>query len=65
MTQVDITDAQVTVLVEVDGLVCLTRMDKDKYDAVAFLVKKSLHDLVKTEITQDKLNRLLMPGWFD
>lgn len=65
MNQVNITDAQVTILVEVDGLVCLTRMNKDKYDAVTFLVKKSLHDLVKTEIAQDELNRLLMPRWFE
>lgn len=62
--QVDITQSQVTILVEVDGEVCAVKMDKDKFDAVSFFIKQSIDELIKTGKTQTELRKFLLPSFF-
>lgn len=65
MNKVDITDSQVAILIEVDGQICLTKMSKDKYEAISELVKTATIELIKTNVDQDELNKFLMPNFFE
>lgn len=65
MSKADITKSQVTILIEVDGQICLTKMDKDEYNVISMLAKKATVELIKTDVTQDELNRFLLPRWFE
>ena len=65
MSKVDITKSQVSILIEVDGQICLTKMNKDEYDVISTLAKKATVELIKTDVTQDELNRFLLPRWFE
>lgn len=65
MANVDITNSQVTILIEVNGQICLTKMDKERYETISFLAKTATVELIKTEVNQDELDRLLMPSFFD
>lgn len=65
MSKVDITKSQVSILIEVDGRVCLAIMEGDGYDAISTLAKTATIKLIKTEVTQKELNRFLLPKWFE
>lgn len=65
MSKVDITKSQVTILIEFDGQIYLTKMNKDEYDVISTLAKKATVELIKTDVTQDELNRFLLPRWFE
>lgn len=64
MSKVNIVESQVTILIEVDGEVCLAKMQKEKYEAISTLVKTATIELVKTEVDVDELNRFLLPSFF-
>ena len=65
VSKADITKSQVSILIEVDGQICLTKMNKDEYDVISTLAKKATVELIKTDVTQDELNRFLLPRWFE
>ena len=65
VSKVDITKSQVSILIEVDGQICLTKMNKDEYDVISTLAKKATVESIKTDVTQDELNRFLLPRWFE
>ncbi|MEK3756780.1 hypothetical protein MHB73_21305 [Bacillus sp. FSL K6-6483] len=52
-------DAQVTILVEVDGEIHLAVMEKEKYEAVTFMAKNSIHGVIPTGKSQAELNDFL------
>lgn len=45
----------VNILVEHDGELFITAMDKDSFEAVSFLAKRAVTKLVKTGRTQEEL----------
>lgn len=53
--EVNIENAQVNLLLEVNGKIHLVGMDKDKLDAVEFLIKNSVSAIVPTNKTQRDL----------
>lgn len=55
MTEVDLKDATVSVLIEVDGIVHLVTMKKERYEAISFVAKQAACGLVKTKRTQNEL----------
>ncbi|WP_263707876.1 hypothetical protein [Shouchella tritolerans] len=57
-----VNDAQVTILVEIDGQVHLTAMEKEKYEAVTFLAKNSVVGVIPTGKSQAELNEFLGYG---
>lgn len=59
MTTVNPENMNVSILVEVDGTVHLVLMEKDKYEAIDFLVKRSVHRLIRTPKTQKELRDFL------
>ena len=65
VSKADITKSQVSILIEVDGQICLTKMNKDEYDVISTLAKKATVESIKTDVTQDELNRFLLPRWFE
>ncbi|MBX0320117.1 hypothetical protein [Shouchella clausii] len=56
---VSVKEAQVTILVEINGQVHLTAMEKEKLEAVAFLAKNSIHGVIPTGKSQAELNEFL------
>lgn len=56
MTQVDITNAQLTTLLEIDGQMHLIAFAKDDWEVVQLIVKKNVLGLKKTARTQRELN---------
>lgn len=65
VSEVIITESQVTILLEVEGRVCVVKMEEDELEAVEFVIKKAVKELIKTEVTQDELNKILLPYWFE
>lgn len=65
MSRANITDSQVTILIEVDGQICAVRMEKEKLEAITMLAKTSVDELIKTNVTQEELNRFLLPSFFE
>lgn len=59
MGSVDLENATVSILIELDGIVHLVSMKKDNYDAVSFLAKQAAHGLVPTKRTQHELHDFL------
>ncbi|MEK5038788.1 hypothetical protein [Sporosarcina sp. FSL K6-3457] len=59
MNKVNIEDATVNILIELDGQVHLVAMEQDKFDAVSFLAKASASTLVKTGRSQAELLEFL------
>lgn len=59
MSTVNLENAQVNVLVEVDGAICLVAMSKEQLQAIEMLVKISAAKLYKTSKTQADLNKFL------
>lgn len=59
MSTVNLENAQVNVLVEVDGAICLVAMSKEQLQAIEMLVKISVAKLYKTSKTQADLNKFL------
>jgi len=53
--EVNIENAQVNLLLEVNGKIHLVGMDKDKFEAVEFLIKKSVSAIIPTKKTQQDL----------
>lgn len=56
---VNIEQSSITVLIEVDGIVHLVAMEKDKYEAISFLTKQSVYRLIKTSRSQAELREFL------
>lgn len=52
---VNLMNATVNVLIELNGQVYLVAMKKDNFDAVSFIAKKSVENLVETGRTQTEL----------
>lgn len=59
MSTVNLENAQVNVLVEVNGDICLVAMSKEQLQAIETLVKMSVAKLYKTSKTQADLNKFL------
>ncbi|WGT37920.1 hypothetical protein QH639_19150 [Lysinibacillus sp. 1 U-2021] len=57
--KLDIQDAKLSLLIEIDGKVHLIGMDKEKLDAVNFLIKKSISIVIPTNRTQQDLRNFL------
>lgn len=57
--EVKIDDAQVNLLLEVNGKIHLVGMSKDKLDAVEFLIKNSVSTIIPTKKTQQDLLEFL------
>lgn len=55
----NIEDAQVTILLEIDGKIHLVGMKKDNFDAVSLLIKSSAELAAPTGKTQGELNDFL------
>lgn len=53
--EVNLMNATVNVLLELNGQVYLVAMKKDNFDAVSFISKKSVENLVETGRTQAEL----------
>lgn len=58
----DLSEAQVTILVEVDGKICLVAMTHENLKAVELVVKHSIENVVKTKRSQAELNKFLGYG---
>ncbi|WP_263708017.1 hypothetical protein [Shouchella tritolerans] len=52
-------EAQVTILVEINGQVHLVAMEREKLEAVTFLAKNSIHGVIATGKSQAELNEFL------
>lgn len=59
MSTLNLENAQVNVLMEVNGAVCLVAMTKEQLQAIETLVKMSVAELYKTSKTQADLNKFL------
>ncbi|MGN7284294.1 hypothetical protein ACTHP3_05000 [Shouchella rhizosphaerae] len=59
---VSVKDAQVTILVEIEGQVHLVAMEREKLGAVTFLDKNSIHGVIATGKSQAELNEFLGYG---
>lgn len=59
MSTVNLENAQVNVLVEVGGDICLVAMQKEQLQAIETIVKISVAKLYKTKKTQADLNKFL------
>lgn len=59
MQQVDVQNAQLTILINIDGQMYLTGFDKSQYGAVQVLVKTAIKTVIPTKVTQGKLNEFL------
>lgn len=55
----DITNAQVNILLEIDGIIHLVGMKKDNLDAVGLLIKASADTAYATDKTQKDLREFL------
>lgn len=55
MDQVDVKDASVNIILEIDGKLCVAAFEREKFEAISFIVKKGLDHLVKTDKTQEEL----------
>ena len=59
LSKVSIDNAQVNLLLEVDGKIHLVGMDKDKLNAVEFFIKNSVDTIIPTKKTQQDLLEFL------
>lgn len=59
MQQVDVQNAQLTILINIDGQMYLTAFDKEQYEAVQVLVKTAIKTVIPTEVKQVQLNEFL------
>lgn len=59
MSKVNLKNAQVNILIEVDGDICLVAMTKESKVSIEMLVKMSAERLVLTKRTQANLNEYL------
>lgn len=57
--QVDIQDAQLTILVSIDGQMHMTAFDKDEFESLSALVKMGIKAVVPTQATQSQINKIL------
>ncbi|MCR1833090.1 hypothetical protein NSA56_01600 [Oceanobacillus caeni] len=57
--QVSIEDATVTILLEIDGIIHLVAMKKEKYEAVSMIAKTSTEKAIKTNATIGDLRKFL------
>lgn len=55
MKTVEVTDAQITMLIEIDGQVHLIAMEKENYAVLSEMVKRSIATVVPTARTQTEL----------
>lgn len=54
-SEINVERATVNILVELNGNVYLVAMEKDNFDAVSFIAKRSIESLVETGRTQLEL----------
>ena len=59
LSKVSIDNAQVNLLLEVDGKIHLVGMDKDKLNTVEFFIKNSVDTIIPTKKTQQDLLEFL------
>ncbi|WPK12266.1 hypothetical protein R6U77_00845 [Lysinibacillus louembei] len=59
MQQVDVQNAQLTILINIDGQMYLTGFDKEQYEAVQVLIKTAIKTVIPTEVKQVQLNGFL------
>ena len=59
---VNIEGSGVTILLEIDGIVHLVAMEKEKYKAIKALIKASTTNVSPTKIHQENLKRILLEG---
>lgn len=59
MATANITDATVSILLEVDGQVHIVAMEKDSYDAIQMLAKTAVTTAYRTERSQRELHEFL------
>lgn len=57
--EINITEATINILLEIDGSLYAVAMDKDKLEAISFLIKNSVEDVVQTNKTQSDLIRFI------
>lgn len=55
----DIQEAQLSLLIEIDGKVHLIGMDKKKLEVINFLIKESISVVIPTNRTQQDLRNFL------
>lgn len=51
----DISEAQVTIFLEINGYVHAVALEKDKFDAITLLIKVATKHAIKTKRTQSEL----------
>lgn len=56
---IDVTNATVNILMEIDGKIHLIASEKDKYETISFLVKNSIEYAIPTDKTQSDLLKFL------
>lgn len=59
MKNLDISNSQVTMLIEVGGEVHLVGMDPDSYKLLSDLIKQSISTVVPTGVTQSELRKFV------
>lgn len=55
MNQIDIKDASVNIIIEVDGKLYVAAYDNELFETISYVVKNGLEHLIKTDKTQQEL----------
>lgn len=59
MKEQDLTNASVTILLEIDGIVHLVEMKKERYEAIEAMSKMAAEKAYRTKKSQDELMTFL------
>ena len=59
MKEQDLTNAGVIILIEIDGVVYLVEMERERYEAIGMMVKMAAEKAYRTKKTQDELMTFL------
>lgn len=57
--KIDVTNATLNILMEIDGKIHLIAVKKDKYETISFFVKSSIEYAIPTDKTQVDLLKFL------
>lgn len=57
--RVDVQNAQLTILINIDGRIYLVGFDKEQYEAIQVLVKTAIKTVIPTKVKQVQLNGFL------
>lgn len=56
---INLKNSQVNILMEHNGMIHMVSMEREKYEAIAMLVKGATHELIRTNRTQGDLLNFL------